>query len=306
MVKKRLDNSTPFVLTRYYQSTIMPIKFSSDDDIAKVLHDAAVQHFKQYSFHSLYFNLRDRKVPLHREALIQQLLEDKGGSCYHHNAVFQAILVDNGIDSRFISCLVHDPMNPGKAFDIATHIAIVFDYKGQSFLFDPGWDGTSLSIYPLPEEANPVSRHGKHQIRRTDNPDYPFSFEELKADGTAVVRYDFNSTPTNLADYEPALNYLNSKTYAFYTLFLFTQINSDNHMIRLINRRLIIQKIAGDELHNAELPADVSAIEQLTKLLGSQEGLMAHLHVDDFKNPDLGSLVCQSTVTSIIAPPGSM
>jgi len=209
--------------------------------------------------------------------------------------VFQAILADNGIDSRFISCLVHDPMSPGKAFDLATHIAIIFDYKGQSYLFDPGWDGTSLSIYPLPEEANPVVGHGKHQIRRTNNPDYPFSFEEIKTDGTAVVRYDFNSTATNLADYEHAINYLNSETYAFYTLFLFTQINPDNQLIRLVNRRLIIQTIAGEELHNTELSEDVSLIERVTELLGSKEGLMIHLNVDDFKNPDLGRLICQST-----------
>lgn len=306
MLKNSFDSSTPFVLTRYYQSTQMPIKISSDDDIAKILHDAAVRHFKQYSFHSLYFNLRDKKVPLHRNALIQQLLEDKGGSCYHHNAVFQAILADNGIDSRFISCLVHDPMNPGKTFDLATHIAIVFDYKGQSYLFDPGWDGTSLSIYPLPEEANSVIGHGKHQIRRTDNSDYPFSFEELKADGTSVVRYDFNSTPTNLADCSDAIIYLNSKTYAFYTLFLFTQINPDNHMIRLVNRRLIIQTLAGEELHNAELSEDVAPIEILTELLGSQEGLVAHLHVDDFKNSNLGRLICQSTSTPSMTPAASM
>lgn len=306
MFNNCLDNPTPFVLTRYYQSTQMPIKISSDDNIAKILHDAAVRHFKQYSFHSLYFNLRDKKIPLDRNALINQLLEDKGGSCYHHNAVFQAILVDNGIDSRFISCLVHDPMNPGTVFDLATHIAIVFDYKGQSYLFDPGWDGTSLSIYPLPDEANPVTGHDKHQIKRTDNSDYPFSFEELKADGTAVVRYDFNSAPTNLADYELAINYLNSKTYAFYTLFLFTQINSDSHMIRLVNRRLIIQTIDGEELHNAELPEDISPVERLTELLGSQVGLMTHIYVDDFKNPNLGSLICQLSSTPSMAPGGNM
>ena len=293
-------NTTPFVLMRYYQSTKMSDRINAGDDIATILHDSAVQHFQQYPFHSLYFNLRNKEdptkqdmiVPLNRNALIQQLLENKGGSCYHHNAVFQAILDDNGIDNWFISCLVHDPMTPEKTFDLATHIAIIFNYNDKLYLFDPGWDGTTLSVYPLPQGANQVAKHNKHQIRHTGNPDYPFSFEEIKSDG-AVVRYDFNSTPTNLADYERAITYLNSKTYAFNTLFLFTGINIDNDMIRFINRRLIIQTISGEEKHNAEIPKNISVIDKLNELLGYQEGLMANLNVDDFKNPDLGSVVCK-------------
>lgn len=300
MFNRSKGNNTPFALTQYYQSIKMSIKINSNDDIATILHDAAVQHFKKYSFHSLYFNLRDKNVPINnRNALIYQLLEDKGGSCYHHNAVFQAILEDNGIDSRFISCLVHDPMNPGKAFELATHVAIIFDYNDQSYLFDPGWNGTTLAIYPLPVGVNSVAVNGKYQIRRTENPSYSFSFEELKTDGTSVVRYDFNSNPTNLADYTDAITYLNSKTYAFYTLFVFTQINADNHMISFVNRRMIIQTLSGEELHNAELPEDVSPLEKLTELLGPSEGLIADLQINEFKNSGLGSSICHSISTPI-------
>jgi arylamine N-acetyltransferase len=295
------ESSTPLVLRRYYQSINTSIKINADDDIASLLHEAAVRHFQQYPFHSLYFNLRNKDhltgedipVPLHRNALIQQLLVNKGGSCYHHNALFQAILEDNGIDSWFVSCLVHDPMSPDKTFDLATHIAIVFKHNDKLYLFDPGWDGSSLSVYPLPEPTDPVARDNQHQIRYTGHPDYPFSFEEIKPAG-AVTRYDFNLNRTNLADYERAIHYLNAKTYAFNTLFLFTKISENQEVIRLINRRLIIQSISGVERHNAELIENVSLLDTLTELLGPQEGLTKDLAMDDFKNPELGRLICQA------------
>lgn len=290
---------TPFVLRRYYSSIeFETCEISSDTDIAQMLYKIAVKHFQKYSFHTLYFNLRDKResinqnllIPLNRNALIHQLLVDGGGSCYHHNAVFQAILEDHGINSWFISCLVYDSLNPQNTFDIATHLAILFNYNDKLYLFDPGWNGATFSIYPLPMEPGEVVIHGKYLVEKNNNEEYPFSFAEIK-NGKPVVRYDFNCTAKKLEDCRKAINYLNSEHYAFYTLFLFAKMTPLYHIF-FINRRLVIQTHSGEEKFNAKVPENVSILEQITQLLGSQTGLMANLDAFCFKNEDLGNLIC--------------
>lgn len=103
---------------------------------------------------------------MNKNALVHQLIEDGGGSCYQHNAVFRIVLEANGIESWFISCLVHNPMQPEETFKMATHVAIIFNYKNNCWLFDPGWNGTSFSIYPLPLISGDVVTINNHQVRK--------------------------------------------------------------------------------------------------------------------------------------------
>lgn len=216
--------------------------------------------------------------------------------------MFQAILEKNSIESWFVACLVHNPMKPEETFESATHIAIVLKYQDVSYLFDPGWDGTSFSIYPLPSTAGTAIRHNSYQVRMMESDaNFPFVFEEVKPNGSIIPRYDFNIQPTRLEDYNGAVQYLNSQDYAFHTLFLFTQLTTDQQVVRLINRRLIIQNVAGNEQYNEELPHDVSPMQKITELLGLQEGLMASVGIEDFKNPKLGQLICQTSIPALTA-----
>ena len=297
-----------FVLKRYSQSLEMPIEMDSEN-IAANLRMLAIKHFQKYAFHSLYFNLKDQKssenqdmpIELTREALVNQLIENRGGSCYHHNAAFQIILEANGIKSWFVSGLVHNPMQPEETFKMATHIAIVFNYKEASYLFDPGWNGTTFSIYPLPSISGAMMRTENHQVRKTDNPDFPFTFEEIRPNGSIVPRFNFCSKETRLENFRDAITYLNSEDYPFHTLFLFTRITSDEKIILFVNRRLIVKKINGDELHNEELSEETSIIQKLTALFGALDGFMEMINASDFKNPDLGHLICQ-TARSTLTP----
>lgn len=295
-----------FILKRYAQSLNIQIEMDSEN-LAENLQALAIKHFQKYAFHSLYFNLKDKKssenqdipILMNKNALIHQLMEDRGGSCYHHNTVFQMILEANGIESWFISCLVHNPMKPEETFKMATHAAIVFNYKESSWLFDPGWNGTSFSIYPLPSISGAVSKNNSHQVRKTDNPDFPFTFEEIRHD-SIVPRYAFSSRQTELEDFSEAIRYLNSRDYAFHTLFIFTRINAEQQIVRFINRLLIIQNLNGEMLFNETLTEESSIIQKLTELFGAQDGLMETIGTTDFKNPDLGNLVCHTPVSTLI------
>ncbi len=82
---------------------------------------------------------------------------------------------------------------------------------------------------------------------------------------------------------------------------IFTQLTTDQQVVRLINRRLIIQNVAGNEQYNEELPHDVSPMQKITELLGLQEGLMASVGIADFKNPKLGQLICQTSIPALTA-----
>ncbi len=298
--------SSNFVLARYRRALGMRCELDPEQ-LANNLQAIAVKHFQTYSFHSLYFNLHDKTseptcdmpLVLNRNALIHQLMDHGGGSCFHHNAVFQAILDANHIENWLVSCLVHDPLHPENTFDFATHIAIVFKHQGVCYLFDPGWDGTSFSIFPVPQGDNPPCTHQQHQVRRTNHAEFPLTFEEMKPDGHCVPRYDFGLSPTAIEDYQDAIDYLNSPRYAFHTLFLFTQIDEQRNIIRFVNRRLIIQTLQGEVLHNDELPEEESVLQKITEHLGPQTGMLASLHTEDFKNPSLGVRVCESAASTL-------
>lgn len=307
MFKKCESEKPLFILKRYCQSLDIQSEIDTEN-LAENLRLLAIKHFQKYAFHSLHFSLKnntnsdsqDMPLLLDRNALVQQLLTDGSGSCYHHNAAFQMILEENGIESWFISCLVHNPIKPEETFKMATHVAIVFNYQGSSWLFDPGWNGTIFSIYPLPSHSGEVVTVNNHQVRKTDNPNYPYLFEDIRQQGTIVPRYDFSSQRAPLINFADAIMYLNSKDYAFHTLFIFSRITAEQQIIRLVNRRLIIENMKGEEIHNAVLPEGMSIMQKVTERFGTQVGLMGMISADDFKNPDLGNLFCHTAVSTLV------
>lgn len=291
--KTDLKPST-LVLNRYRQTLSISSLQLTKDNLAETLRSMAIRHFQKYPMHTVYFNVEGIPINLNRDALIHQLIQNESGSCYHHNAVFQAILEENKISSWFVACLVHNPVHPEETFRIPTHVAIVFEHEGMQYLFDPGWDGTVFSIYPLPSTSGEILRHLNHQVRKTDHPEFPFTFEVIHPDGTITPKYDFNSVPTPLLEFSDALNLLSSSDYAFYTLFFFSQINAAEQIIRVVNRRLSIENLNGEVIYSEDLAEDVSPLQKLAELLGPHVGLMEMLSDSDFKNPALGRLVCHA------------
>lgn len=283
-----------FVLRRYFQKINQTVHIEPQDNIALILEEVVKAHFSVFPFHTLHFNLKGSDgnifINLNRNALIQQLLTDGGGSCFHHNAVFQAILEANQIPCHFIACLVHNPANPETTFDIPTHIALIFSHNDTQYLFDPGWNGTIPHIYPLPETEGAVHQVGKFQVRHTSNTQYPYSFEEIKPDGSTVVRYDFNQSESALKDFRPAIEYLNSETYAFHTLFLFT-LNINGKTLSCINRHMTLENEEKTEI--VELDEGQSVFEKILEFRGySLIGFMETLEPNQFKNPVLGQSIC--------------
>eukprot|EP01036_Dinobryon_divergens_P023901 gene23901-32297_t len=273
-----------------------------EDSISSDLNAAAVKHFRKFSFSSLDFNLRcstsidlqiqNRPFHLEQNSLIQELLENKTGSCFHHNALFLAILESSGIQSWMVSCIVRDPLNPERRFDLPSHVAIIFNHGGNEYLFDPGWDGTSLYVHQIPIFPNTLSRLGQYQIRYTHDRDYAYAFEKIREEeNSTVIRYEFNLTPSNLSYHKESVEYLNSKHYAFHSLFLYTRIKDDT-IFSFVNRRLISRTIDGEEIESTALPTNISVTDKLLEIFGTCEGLIAGLSASMFKNIELGRMIC--------------
>lgn len=289
------------ILTRYY-------KFMEDssliieNDISSVLNAAAVNHFRKFSFSSLEFNLRcsnssteqvqNRPFHLEQYTLIQELLDNRTGSCFHHNALFLAILESLGIQSWMVSCIVRDPLNPERRFELPSHVAIIFNHSGNEYLFDPGWDGTTLSVHQIPTAPNTLSRFGQYQIRYSHGCDYSYAFEKIREeDNSSVIRYEFNLAPSKLSSHEESIAYLNSSRYAFHTLFLYSRIK-DGTIFSFVNRRLASRSIDGKEVENTELPSHISVTDKLLEIFGPCEGLIAGINASMFKNIELGRMIC--------------
>lgn len=261
--------------------------------LAQSLSDIAIKHFQKYAFHSLCFNLNKEPIELEKSALINQLIDEQGGSCFHHNVFFQAILENSGIESWFVRCLVRDPAHPEVSFQTATHIAIIFKHQENLYLFDPGWDGSSFATYPLPTSSEtPTSDHGFQVRKKEASESMPFVFEEIKPDSSVVPRYDFDVLPSSLADFQDAIVLLNANTYAFHHLFLYTQITKDNEIVRFINRTVIKQKLTGDERHTEVLEDTTSPIQTINELFDIESKIITSLNANHFKNPELGEFIC--------------
>ena len=280
--------NTHSALKAYYQH-VGEVAFDAGTPLSESLHQVAIRHFKKYSFSSLDFNLKNRTIPLNNERLIHQLIQNKTGCCLHHNAVFQAILAQKGITSWLVECIVHDAINPGTRFAMPTHVALMFDYNDQRYLFDPGWDGTLYSLFPIPTESQRIVRVNENQIRYTGEVDYPYAFESIKWDESTSVRYEFNAKDAKLENFHEALDYLNSETYAFHTLFLFTRMRQDNLLVSLINRDLVIRDSQGVEILREKLLNDVSIITVLEEHFGDIRSALPGFDIENFKNADLSN-----------------
>ena len=289
-------------LNRYYEFMEASPLIIEDNNISYVLHAAAVYHFRKFSFSSLNFNLRcstsnesqihSRPFHLAQDTLIQELLDNRTGSCFHHNSLFLTMLQAVGIQSWIVSCIVHDPLNPEMRFEMPSHVAIIFYHFGNEYLFDPGWDGTTLSVYQIPTALNTTSRLGQYQIRYTYGRDYEYAFEKIReGDNTTIIRYEFNLTPSQLTSHEESVVYLNSKRYAFHSLFLYTHIK-DNTIFSFVNRRLNSRTIDGEEIENTALPSNISVTDKISEIFGPSEGLIAGLVASMFKNIELGRMIC--------------
>lgn len=114
--------------------------------------------------------LNDTTRPLTKENLIQKLLvENEGGLCYELNPLLYFFLLENGFDVRMVRGEVfveakQDWTNLGR-----THVAIILQYKGQSWLVDTGFGG-NLPLRPVPFTGETVnSGNGEFRVKQSDS-----------------------------------------------------------------------------------------------------------------------------------------
>ncbi len=129
---------------------------------------------------------------------------NRGGYCYEVNGLFAMALEALGIPWQFVAArpMTYPVRRP------KTHMAIVVPIEGEKWLFDLGFGSYGirepLNLNWLDREI----RQDYETFKLTKSPDRDYLLQ-LLSDGVWTNLYEFNLSPQEWVDFEPA-NYLNS------------------------------------------------------------------------------------------------
>jgi N-hydroxyarylamine O-acetyltransferase len=182
--------------------------------------------------------LLGRPVRLDPRSIQQKLVgARRGGYCFEHNLLFRGVLDALGFTTRSLAARVvwgrTGPQMPAR-----THMLLLVDLEGVTYLADVGFGGVTLTaplvFEPGREQATP------HEPFRLDAIDASNFLLQVKLDGAWAPLYRFDLEPQFDIDYELA-NYFVS-TYPqsiFLTNLLVARVAGGAGYAR-VNRRLTV------------------------------------------------------------------
>ncbi len=105
-----------------------------------------------------------------KENLIQKILVNhRGGLCYELNPLLYFFLIENGFDAVLVRGEVYNDEKKDWFHLERTHLAILLQHKGQSYLIDTGF-GDSLPLMPVPLTGETAaSRNGEFRVKAMEN-----------------------------------------------------------------------------------------------------------------------------------------
>ncbi|MFJ7685630.1 arylamine N-acetyltransferase family protein [Peribacillus butanolivorans] len=123
------------------------------------------------------------------------LVRNEGGLCYELNTALYFFLVENDFDVSLVRGVIYKQgwMTIGR-----THVAILLNHEGQTYLVDTGFGG-NLPLKPVPFNGETViSQNGEFRIKKECNEHGDFIFElKLKhKDPDWKIGYAFDSSKT--------------------------------------------------------------------------------------------------------------
>ncbi|WP_028782392.1 arylamine N-acetyltransferase family protein [Thalassobacillus devorans] len=115
--------------------------------------------------------LNGTTLPLTKGNLIKKLLEEKeGGVCYELNALLYLFLLENGFDAQLVRGEVFVEAKQDWTHLGRTHVAIILQQHGESWLVDNGFGG-NLPLRPVPLTGKTIrSANGQFRVKREDSP----------------------------------------------------------------------------------------------------------------------------------------
>lgn len=231
------------------------------------LHRCSALHIP---FENLDVHLKG-KVSLDKAYIFDKLVrQNRGGYCYEVNGLFYDLLTEIGFQVRY---LVGRPMLGYTQTRPKTHMVLMVELEGESYLCDLGFSGMSL-LEPLKMQLDvPITQyHQQFKLIQSENQDYHL---QTLCHGNWVSLYSFDTQVQQYIDFELANFYNCNSPQSICVTSPIVSIYTENGRIRLINDSIKIRTEVNAiiELHSQEQAAET--LKQYFNLSFSDEEMEA-------------------------------
>ncbi len=166
-----------------------------EEIIFEKLDELLVKTANQIPFENLcIMENRTRKITV-KNVKEKILLQQEGGLCYELNSILYLFLLENGYDAALIRGTVYNQLQQDWSKIEKTHVAILIQHNGKSYLVDTGFGG-NLPLVPVPLTGETVSsNNGEFRIKRVESEhgDYIFYMKLKYKDHEWKIGYAFDS-----------------------------------------------------------------------------------------------------------------
>jgi arylamine N-acetyltransferase len=228
------------------------------------------KHGATFDMTSLPANL-GKDVKLDFENLATYLLTNRYGFCFHHNVTTYQALKQLGYDVHFAAGYI--AVNAEVFNDVSTHIAILLNFQGKTYLVDNGWGGGILKPMCLDLKNDP----GRFSLTKLSDNLYGFMDQ-------GKTRHKFSSTPVVLKDFEAGLKKVMGPDHWFFKSIFFTRKKSGNvHMV--LNRKYTLLDSKGVNRKEFEFGQPAQTFLKTFFSLSSPQ--LDHISQSTFVNSDV-------------------
>ncbi|GGC77883.1 arylamine N-acetyltransferase [Thalassobacillus devorans] len=145
--------------------------------------------------------LKGTTLPLTKENLVSKLLkEQEGGVCYELNPLLYFFLLENGFDVQLVRGEVFVEAKEDWTHLGRTHVAIILEQNGVSWLVDTGFGG-NVPLRPVPLTGETVSSgNGQFRVKQaaTEYGNYLLEMKVNRKQSDWQIGYTFDTTrPVN-------------------------------------------------------------------------------------------------------------
>ncbi|WP_166351610.1 arylamine N-acetyltransferase family protein [Phytoactinopolyspora limicola] len=199
------------------------------------LRDLHRAHLDHVPFENLEIQL-GRATTIDPAESATRIVNGRGGYCFHLNGAFAALLTSLGYNVTLIRAAVPDGTD---TIVWGNHLALLVEIDGATWLTDVGFgDGfrDPLPLRPGVVEQPPFT----YRLEDRDGQRWRFDHDKM----SSVGGYDFDVTPTQLAEFEPQHTRLSTDPESGFVQKLVVQSRRPDHT--LVLRGCVRTRIDGD------------------------------------------------------------
>lgn len=200
---------------------------------AEALQELHLAHATHIPFENLDI-LLGRPIRLDLDSLWRKLVEDnRGGYCFEQNALFAAVLEENGFR---VSRLAARVRLGATGIRPRSHMILMVEANGEKSIADVGFGGEGL-LYPIPFALNQVVSHFTWKYRIVAEGS-AFVLQSQRPEGWLDL-YTFTLEEQFPVDYEVSNYYTSTNPNSIFVRMVMAQLPGPDRRLALLDRKLI-------------------------------------------------------------------